>query len=135
MPASVFFAGQVAPVQTRNTAGAKLPGGLVLVGMVDTSGYSSSVQERYQAYLLLDTPANFAGKPLRPGAYGCGMVNGEFVVLDLSNQQLFSVPAQRDAALKRPTPLQVVAGAGSDSYRLYLGRNYISFGPAGASSQ
>ncbi len=134
IPGTVFFAGQVAPVQARNTGGAKLPDGLVLVGIVDTSGYSSSVQERYQAYLLLDTPVRFGGKQLEPGAYGCGVVNGEFLVLDLSAKLLFSVPVQRDADLKRPTPLQVIADSGAGSFRLYLGRNYVSFTPAGSST-
>jgi hypothetical protein len=128
VPATVFFAGQVAPVQARNTGGAKLPDGLVLAGLVDTSGYSTGVQERYQAYLLLDTPAQFGGKLLQPGAYGCGIVSGQFLVLDLSAKQLFSVPAQHDAALARPTPLQVLPETAGGAYRLYLGRNYVSFG-------
>ncbi len=130
MPATVFFASQVAPVQARNTAGAKLPGGLVLAGLVDTSGYSSGIQERYQAYLLLDTPARFGGKLLEPGAYGCGVVSGQFSVLDLGAKPLFSIPAQHDAALARPTPLQVQPDAATGAYRLYFGRNYVSFAPA-----
>ncbi len=129
VPATVFFAGQVASVQTRNTGGVKLPGGLVLAGIVDTSGYSTGVQQRYQAYLLLDTPAQFGGKLLEPGAYGCGMVNGQFLVLDLSAKTLFSVAAQHDATMTRPMPLQVAAEANGSSYRLYLGRNYVSFAP------
>ena len=129
-PGTVFFAGQVAPVQTRNVAGAKLPGGLVLAGVVDTSGYSSGVQERYQAYLLLDTPTLFGGRLLQPGAYGCGVVGSEFLVLDLSAKLLFSVAAQHDGELKRPVPLQVLAEAGA--YRLYLGRSFVSFAPGHA---
>ncbi len=132
VPATVFFAGQVASVQLRNTGGARLPGGFVLAGLVDTSGYSSSVQERYQAYLLLDTPARFAGKLLQPGAYGCGMVGDQFLVLDLSSQLLFSVPSSRDAAIARPTPLQVLAGGSPGEYRLYFGRHYVPFAAAAA---
>ncbi len=128
VPATVFFAGQVAPVQMRNTGGAHLPGGLVLAGLVDTSGYSTGVQERYQAYLLLDTPISLGGKRLEPGAYGCGFVNGQFLVLDLGAKELFHIAAEHDAALKRPTPLQVLADASAGKYRLYFGRNYIVFG-------
>lgn len=129
VPATVFFAGKVASVQARNTGGAKLHNGVVLAGIVDTSGYSSGIQDRYQAYLLLDTPAQFAGRHLEPGAYGCGMVGGQFAVLDLSAKTLFSVPAVHDAALPRPTPLQVLPDPSAGSYRLYLGRNYVVFGP------
>lgn len=127
VPPTVFFAGKVASVQARNTGGARLPGGVMLAGLVDTSGYSSGIQDRYQAYLLLDTPVQFGGKRLEPGAYGCGMVGGQFVVLDLSAKTLFSVPAPHDAELKRPTPLQVLPDTAPGTYRLYLGRNYVAF--------
>ena len=130
VPATVYFAGKVASVQARNTAGAKLPGGLVLAGLVDSSGYSSGVQERYQAYLLLDTPALFGSKLLQPGAYGCGVVSGRFLVMDLGAKELFSVSATHDAALARPTPLQVMPDAAAGAYRLYFGRNYVTFAPA-----
>ncbi len=134
VPATVFFAGKVASVQARNTAGAKLPGGLVLAGLVDSSGYSSGIQERYQAYLLLDTPAMFAGKTLQPGAYGCGVVGGRFLVMDLSARELWTVPATHDAAMTRPTPLQVRPGEGG-AFRLYFGRNYIAFAPFGGGAE
>src|ERR1700748_1140931 len=49
-PASVFFKGQTAPIQGRNSGGVRLPDKkLVLFSLVDNSGYSSQVQERYQA--------------------------------------------------------------------------------------
>ena len=130
MPKTVFFASKTAPIQGRNTGGAKLPHGLVLAGLVDTSGYSSGVQERYQAYLLLDTPAVFAGKRLSPGAYGCAVVGSDFLVEDLGANELFHVPAQHDAQLPRPTPLQVIKDTNQGAYRLYFGRNYVTFAPS-----
>src|ERR1700744_651810 len=49
MPATVFFRGQVASVQARNSGGVKLADGmLVLCALVDTSGYSTAVQQKYQ---------------------------------------------------------------------------------------
>ena len=129
MPQTVFFASKTAPIQGRNTGGAKLPHGLMLAGLVDTSGYSSGVQERYQAYLLLDTPAVFAGKRLGPGAYGCAVVGSDFLVEDLGANELFHVPAQHDAQLPHPTPLQVVKDTSQGAYRLYFGRNYVTFAP------
>ena len=48
-PNSYFFAGQSAAVQVRNTAGLKNSAGkVVLAGLVDTSGYSTAIQEKYQ---------------------------------------------------------------------------------------
>lgn len=131
VPATVFFAGKVAPVQARNTSGVKLPHGLLLAGLVDTSGYSTGVQERYQAYLIVETPVEFGERTLPPGAYGCGIVGSQFLVMDVGDHELFRVPAERDAAMKRPVPLQATGDAAAGKYRLYFGRSYVAFAPAG----
>jgi hypothetical protein len=126
MPATVFFAGKTAPVQARNTAGLRLTGGrLVLAALVDTSGYSSGVQSRYQAYFLTETPLRIEGKALPVGAYGCGFVAGKFLVLNLAGDVLFSVSATHDTVIRRPDPLQFIAASGG-SYRLYSGRDYVT---------
>ncbi len=132
MPPAVFFAGQSAPVQGRNTGGARMPGGVLVAGLVDTAGYSSGVQQRYQAYLLLDTPVRFGAHTLGPGAYGCGVVEGAFLVMDLSAKVLWQVPAPRDVTLARPTPLQVAADPVPGAFRLYFGRFYAVFAPEGS---
>jgi len=129
MPATVFFRGQSAPLQMRNAAGVRFAGGgLLLTGLVDTSGYASEVQERYQAYLLLDTAAVVAGHTMAPGAYGIGFVKpDQFVVMDLSGTDLFVAPSTRDEVLRRPTPLQILEADGAKGvYRVYAGRNYVT---------
>ncbi len=126
MPATVFFAGKTAPVQARNTAGLRLAGGrVVLAGLVDTSGYSSGVQSKYQAYFLTETALTIAGRKLGVGAYGCGFVAGKFLVLNLAGDVLFSVAATHDTAIRRPDPLQFTAAPGG-GYRLYSGRDYVA---------
>ena len=125
VPQNYFYAGQTAPVQARNSAVAKSPGGkFVLAGMVDVSGYSSALAEKYQAFLITEGPLQVGGKPLGTGAYGIGtLANGDFIVTDLGGTTLFSVPLHADADLKRPVPLTMtVAG---DSLRLYLGKKYV----------
>ena len=53
VPSTYFFRGQSAPVQLRNSGGFSAPDGkLVLAGLVDTSGYASDVQEKYQGFLI-----------------------------------------------------------------------------------
>ena len=53
LPKTVFYKNLSATVQERNSAGIRFGNGdLVLVALVDTSGYSSAVQQTYQAYLL-----------------------------------------------------------------------------------
>jgi hypothetical protein len=104
------------------------------VSLVDTSGYSSQVQEKYQAYLITESALNIDGHRLAPGAYGCGFIGGDsFVVMDIGGHDLFTAHSTRDVDLHRPTPLQIVAAPGaSGDFRLYAGRNYVSFRLAGA---
>ena len=128
MPATVFYRGRTASVQARNSAGLRVAGDrLVLVAAVDTSGYSSSIQESYQDYLITEVPLAVGGKALAPGAYGVGFIGGDkFIALDLGGHALFTVPSVRDAALARPNPLQIVADVGAGQFRLYSGRSYVT---------
>ena len=128
-PERVYFRGQTAPVQLRNTGGVHFADDLyVLVGMVDSSGYSTAIREKYQAYLLNEVTLEIAGQTLKPGAYGFGFLNGgKFVVMDLGANDVLQAASQRDAEMKRPVPLQVAAAATAGSYRLYAGRDYVEF--------
>ena len=72
LPSTVFFRGQSAPIQARNSSGVQFTkDSLLLVTLVDTAGYSSSVQQKYQAYLITESPMEIEGHRLEPGAYGC----------------------------------------------------------------
>jgi len=132
VPATVFFRGQVASVQARNAAGVKFPDGmLVLCALVDTSGYSTAVQQKYQAYFITEVALDINGQKLKPGAYGVGFVEGDkFLVMDLGAHDLFTAGSTHDAVLKRPMPLQVLADTAANRYRLYINRNYVVFSPA-----
>jgi hypothetical protein len=132
IPATVFFRGQVASVQARNSGGVKLPDGmLVLCALVDTSGYSTAVQQKYQGYFITEVALDINGQTLKPGAYGMGFIEGsKFIVMDLGAHDLFTASGNRDAALKRPTPLKVLADTTPGHYRLYINRNYVVFAPA-----
>lgn len=127
-PATVYFSGQMTTVQMRNTGGVRWSEGRqTLFGMVDAGGYSSGMRERYQFYILSDVPVDIGGKRLPAGAYGAGFLADKgFEVMDIGGTELFHTPVQRDSALERPRPLQVIAG-GSGGYRLYLGRDYVEF--------
>ncbi len=133
LPAEVFFRGQKATLQLRNSGGVRWPEGLLtFAALVDTAGYSSAVAEKYQAYLITEAPLLIAGKePLPAGAYGVGFFNGNFIVMDLGGHDLFAVPYLRDSDLKRPLPLAVTADSQAGTFRLYSGRNYVIFASAG----
>ena len=126
LPASVYFKGQSATTQLRNSGGVKFAdGSFVLATLVDTSGYSSDVQQKYQAYFITESPIKVEGHDLPAGIYGVGFVAGDkFVVLDVGAHDLFTVSSHKDEGLKRPMPLKVTADAGG--FRLYEGRNFVA---------
>jgi len=128
LPATVFFQGRVAPIQMRNSGGVRFSDvAMMLVGLVDTSGYSSAVQERYQAYLLTETALTIDGHTLAAGAYGVGFLPGDkFLVMDIGGHELFTAKTMKNAELRRPSPLQVLAGAAGE-HRIYAGRSYVAF--------
>ncbi len=133
IPPSVYFQGQSATVQVRNSGGVRFPGGLVMFTVkVDTGGYSTAVKERYQDYLVTETPLLLGEgadqKKLAPGAYGIGFVNEGLLVMDIGGHTIFTLPTPTDSALRRPSPLQVLAH--DAAFRIYSGRTYITFTPA-----
>ena len=116
-------------MQFRNTGGVRFADDFyVLAGMVDNSGYSTSIREKYQAYLLNEVTLEIGGQTLKPGAYGFGFLGGgKFVVMDIGANDVLNGTSQRDAELKRPVPLQVVASSTAGTYRMYAGRDYFEF--------
>ena len=125
VPAAYFFRGQSAPVQLRNSAGFSMPDGkLILAGLVDTSGYASDVQAKYQGFLITEVKLNIEGSELPPGQYGFGFSQaGKFLVMDVGANDLLSVGAKMDDKLARPVPLKMVEDGGG--YRLYTGRKWV----------
>lgn len=124
-PVEFFFWGQKAPVQIRNTVGFQLADSkMVLAGLVDASGYSTSVQQKYQGMLITETKLKIGEATLAPGEYGFGFVaDGKFVVMDVGNNDVLSAAYQTDQELKRPVPLKLEEdGAG---YKLYAGRKWV----------
>jgi hypothetical protein len=123
-PNSYYFAGQSAAVQVRNTAGLKNSAGkMVLAGLVDTSGYSTAIQEKYQGFLITETKLSFDGATLDPGEYGFGFKDGKFIVMNVAATDLFSIASANDDQLKHPVPLKFEKDGGG--YRLYAGRKYV----------
>lgn len=125
LPTAVYFQGRTAPLQLRNSGGTDFGNGrIVWVSLVDSSGYASSVQERYQFYLVTEGPLQFGSARIAAGAYGGGFLGDHFVLMDLGGHTVAEGPISADPALARPRPLQVV-GASPDAVKLYLGRNWV----------
>jgi hypothetical protein len=128
LPASVYYKGQSATTQLRNSGGVKFADGFyVLATLVDTSGYSTDIQAKYSAYFIAEVPVKVGGQSLPAGIYGIGFIGGDkFVVTDVGAHEVLTVTSATDANLKRPMPLQVTADP-AGGYRIWAGRRYVVF--------
>jgi hypothetical protein len=125
VPGAFYFQGQTAPTQMRNSAAARFGDNrFVIVGMVDTSGYSAEIRARYEGFFITDSAITVGGESLAIGAYGFGFSNdGKLNIIDLANNNVLSVTTTKDSALRRPRPLMMTMDG--TNVRLYRGRDYV----------
>ena len=125
VPQGFYFQGLSAPTQLRNSAAARFgTNRFLVVGMVDTSGYSTDIRAKYQGFFITDSAISVGGSSLELGAYGFGFTSdGKFNLLDLSGKEILSVTTTKDSALRRPRPLMMTKVG--ESLRLYSGRDYL----------
>ena len=127
LPDRVYYKGQTATTQLRNSGGVKFADGTyVMATLVDTSGYSTDVANKYQAYFVVETAIQIGGEKLGAGVYGLGFLGDKLVITDIGGHDLLSVPDGLDEGIKRPMPLQVVSDPGG-GFRLYAQRHFVHF--------
>lgn len=137
LPPAVYFQGQTANLQLRNAGAVKFGSGAIAwVCLVDSSGYASDVQERYQFYLVTETRLRVGDAELPAGAYGGGFLKDRFLIMNLGGHTIAEGPVQTDATLQRPRPLQLQPDS-STSVKLFLGRRSVLLraDPAASTSQ
>jgi len=125
VPTEYFYRGQKAPVQLRNAVGwQRADGKMFLAALVDASGYSTAIQQKYQGLLISEGKLNIGGSELAPGQYGFGFTaEGKFMVMNVANEDVLSVPFETEQALKRAVPLKLVEDGGG--YKLYAGKKWV----------
>jgi hypothetical protein len=124
-PTEYFYRGQKAPVQVRNAGGFQLADGkMMIAALVDASGYSTAIQQKYQGLLITESKINIGGSELPPGQYGFGFTaEGKFVVMDVANNDVLSVASQSDASIQHAVPLKLVEDG--EGYKLYAGKKWV----------
>ena len=125
VPAEFFFRGQKAPVQLRNAVGFQLSDGrMMLAALVDASGYSTAIQQKYQGLLITESKLRIGDTTLAPGQYGFGFAaDGKFMIMDVANIDVLGAAYQTDQALPRAVPLKLVEDGAE--YKLYAGKKWV----------
>src|SRR6516164_7977217 len=127
VPEAYFFRGLSATTQLRNSSAIHYPDDFyVIVGLVDTSGYSSDVKAKYNGFFITEKKLSFGSNTLAPGEYGMGYTaDGKFHILDVAGNELLVADIALDDKLARPQPLKVVMDGATA--KLYLGKKYVTF--------
>jgi hypothetical protein len=122
-----YLEGNAIPTQKRNTVILKGADGKRMVfGLLDTTGYSAEIQQKYVGMLIVERKLTLGGAAIGAGAYGFGLDKptppegaGKLVLYDVGGAKVGEAAAQYDAALAQPMPLQFANG------RLYVGRHWV----------
>src|SRR5271165_1255001 len=138
VPDSYFFRGLSATTQLRNSAAIHFPDDFyVIVGLVDTSGYSSDVKAKYNGMFITEKTLKFGSSTLVPGQYGMGYTaDGKFHILSVDGNELLVADIVTDDKLARPQPLKIIMDGATA--KLYLGKKFVTFfavGPTGVPVQ
>jgi hypothetical protein len=124
-PASYYYAGHAASVQLRNTVGIRTQDGKnIIAGMVDTSGYSTAIAQKYQGFFITETKIHIEGTEVAPGEYGFGFMHDRFILTNVGAEDILNVASKMDDQMKRPVPLKITEENGG--YRLYAGKKYVA---------
>lgn len=132
VPKDFYLEGNAIPTEKRNTVLLKTAAGSrALFGLIDTTGYSSQIKKKYIGMLITEGELSINGQKVGVGSYGFGLDkpaagssgDGKLMVYNQAGAQVAECAARKDAQLKQPRPLQVVAAA--DGARLYIERYWV----------
>jgi hypothetical protein len=130
VPKDFFLEGNAIPTEKRNSALVITPSGARMVfGLIDTTGYSSQIQQKYTGMLITEGQVEVCGHEVGVGSYGFGLAKGagehgeKFMLYNQAGQKVTECSTQRDAKIGHPNPLHVAVHG--SSARLYLGRNWV----------
>jgi len=126
-----YLEGNSIPTQKRNTVVVKGADGKRLVfSLLDTTGYSSEIQQKYVGMLIFERPVSLGTAKVAAGAYGFGLKKpqppegpGTLFVYDVGGARVAETQTSHDAEITRPVPLSVATKDGKS--RLYVGRHWV----------
>ncbi len=133
VPNDFYLEGNRIPVEKRNAAVLKNAKGTRLVlALIDTTGYSSQIQQKYIGMLITEGTISVCGIALGVGSYGFGLdrpaatstADAPFKIYNQAGEKLGECAAKKDDSLKQAKPLTTVTAQGEPA-KLYLGKYVI----------
>ena len=133
VPKDFYLEGNAIPTEKRNTVLVKTPAGArVVVGLIDTTGYSSQIKKKYIGMVIAEGGVSVCGIAVKVGSYGFGLdkpapnsdADAHFNLYNQAGEKAGDCAAKKDTKLKQPRPLQVVVEKGAPT-RLYLRRYWL----------
>jgi hypothetical protein len=133
VPTDFYVVGEHIPVEKRNAAVLKnAKGARVVMALIDTTGYSSQIRQKYIGMLITETKLSVCGNAIGVGSYGFGLDRpaatssepAHFRIYNQAGEQVGDCSAKRDDSIKQPRPLSVVTATGGPA-KLLLGKYVI----------
>jgi hypothetical protein len=133
VPADFYLEGNRIPVQNRNTVLLKNAKGVrVVVGLIDTTGYSSQIKAKYIGFVITETSITIGGTKLGVGSYGFGLDRpaassndpATFKIYNQAGEKLGESAAKKDDSIKQPKPLAVATDK-SGPAKILLGKYVV----------
>ena len=133
VPNDFYLEGNRIPVEKRNAALLKdAKGQRVVVGLLDTTGYSSQIKQKYSGMLITETKISVCGNALGVGSYGFGLdrpaatskADATFKLYNQAGEKVGECASKKDDSIKMPRPLAVVTAKGGPA-KLELGKYVV----------
>jgi hypothetical protein len=133
VPTDFYLEGNHIPVAKRNAAVLKnAKEAQVVLALLDTTGYSSQIQQKYAGMLITETKISVCGNALGVGSYGFGLerpasastADAPFRIYNQAGEKVGECTAKRDDSVKQPKPLATTTAKGAPA-KLYLGKYAI----------
>ena len=133
IPNDFYLEGNRIPVENRNSALLKdAKGARLVVGLIDTTGYSTKIKTKYKGFVISEANINFGGVNLGVGSYGLGLdlpgapgnADGSFKIYNQAGEKLGEGTLKYDEAVKQPKPLGV-SGDKSAHTKLFFGKYVV----------
>jgi hypothetical protein len=133
VPTDFYLEGNHMPVEKRNAAVLKnFKGARVVLALLDTTGYTSQVQQKYAGMLITETPISVCGNALGVGSYGFGLerpaapstADAPFRIYNQAGEKVGECTAKKDDSVKQPKPLATIVVQRGPA-KLYLGKYVI----------